>query len=452
MYVLADDNITVEPAQEDPSPSVKELAKDRPKNLKDLAKISDDKVLYRDEIRKKFPDIKDFLDKNLFKGKGKLTVKELKEEITKFNIEDANKYWVSLDKWSGMQRELDQPQMVVQLNMTKNTLDVIRKDEILTDFFDDYFKMFTGGLHPMHGNTIGWARVYKFPEKWIVEEIQTDLLGTDVKLEKGKVNRQIDSILDGFDEEEQKKIKEFASMHLADWDKDIMSAIFEMARQAGVKDIWIFDADVKKKHLRSKSKLKRFYKIIPRDFGFKSGTLEEGGKKLKAWHRVVARKQKNTGEEMKNSVLLAALQKVVANDIVPRSGDSVEIPPDEKREMLGLFYQTLLTAMGREGEFYIFKQAIKQIPDREVEKEFKAVTDGTVSKIVKTLVRDDLTLEEKEEMAAIFEGLAKPYFSQYDGDVPQEDLDWAHNQISEFFDKTERQLIGDKGGKVKELT
>ena len=117
------------------------------------------------------------------------------------------------------------------------------------------------------------------------------------------------------------------------------------------------------------------------------------------------------------------------------------IPSAEKRETLAMFYQALLTAMGRAADFPVFERAIKMIPDREVEQEFKAVTDGTVSKIVKTMMRDDLTDEEKSEMGAIWEGLAKPYFQEYNGDVPEDDLQWAHDQISEFFDKVEKDRI-----------
>lgn len=126
--------------------------------------------------------------------------------------------------------------------------------------------------------------------------------------------------------------------------------------------------------------------------------------------------------------------------VVPRQNADV-IPSAEKRETLSMFYQALLTAMGREGDIPVFERAIKMIPDREVEQEFKAVMDGTVSKIVKTMMRDDLSDDEKAEMGAIWEGLGRAYIQDYKGDVPEDDLAWAHDQISDFFTKVENDRI-----------
>lgn len=290
LYRITAEDVTVENTDAPVSPNVKELKKDRPDNLKDLAKISDDKKIYWKEVRSKFPEISDFLNKNLFKGKKEITVKELKKLIKTFNIEDADKYWISLDKWSGMQRELSQPQMVVQLNLSDKIFEEIKKHPVATDFFDDFFKSFAGRMHPMHENTLAWARVYKFPEKWVIEEIQSDLFGANTKVERRAANSTITKILDGFNSKEVAELGEFLTEKFTDWDKQLVSAIFEMARKKGVKEIWIFDEDIKKNVLQSKSKLKRYYKVIPRDFGFKKTVFEEGGKKIPAWKRAVASK------------------------------------------------------------------------------------------------------------------------------------------------------------------
>jgi hypothetical protein len=291
LKMITAEEITVEKTDVPPSPTVKEIGKDRPKNLKDLARISDDKKIYWKEVRSKFPEIADFLNKNLFKGKKELTVKELKERIQTFNVEDADRYWISLDKWDGMQRELSEPQMVVQLNLSEKTFKEIKEHPVATDFFDDFFKSFSGGLHPMHENTLAWARVYKFPEKWVIEEIQSDLFGADTKVEKRAANQKINDILESFSPEEVAKLGAFLNDKFTDWDKQIVSAIFEMARKEGVKELWLFDEDIKKKVLTSKSKLKRFYKVIPRDFGFKKEVFKEGNREIPAWRRVVARKR-----------------------------------------------------------------------------------------------------------------------------------------------------------------
>jgi len=141
--------------------------------------------------------------------------------------------------------------------------------------------------------------------------------------------------------------------------------------------------------------------------------------------------------------LIAALKSVVGNDLVPAEEKAAALPDKEKRDALNMFYKTLLTAMGREGDISTFEKAIKQIPAREIDMEFDAVMDGTVSKIVKTLVRNDLSPEEQAEMGAIFQGLAQPYFRDYKGDVPQEDLEWAHNQIKDFFEGTNKLTSND---------
>jgi len=142
-----------------------------------------------------------------------------------------------------------------------------------------------------------------------------------------------------------------------------------------------------------------------------------------------------------------ALNRFVKADLVPKYDleKARDLPVDGKRDMLKMFYQSLLTALGREGEFGIFERAIKMIPEREVEQEWRAIMDGTVSKIVNTLVKGNLTPEELEELGAIFEGLARPYFQDYKGEVPQEDLEWAHDQIKDYFDKV-------SGNEVKKLT
>jgi hypothetical protein len=132
-----------------------------------------------------------------------------------------------------------------------------------------------------------------------------------------------------------------------------------------------------------------------------------------------------------------ALRRFAKADIVPKYDleKAQNLTPEVKRDTLKMVYHTILKGLGRENEMAVFERAIKMIPEREVDQEWRAVMDGTVSKIVKTMMKGDLTPEEIEELGAIYEGLAKPYFRDYQGDVPAEDLEWAHNQIKEYFDK-----------------
>ena len=290
LKIIASDDITVKKTNEQPTPTVKKISEDRPKNLDDLKRIDNNKKIYWTDVRAKFPAIADFINKNLFKGRKEITVKQLKEEIQTFNVEDADKYWVSLDKWTGMQRQLSEPQMVVQLNLSDKILSDIKKSEVATDFFDQFFTSFAGGMHPMHHNTLAWSRVYKFPEKWVIEEIQSDLFGANTKIEKRAANSRISDILEDYSSKEVAELGAFLSDKFKDWDKQLVSAIFEMARKDGVKEVWIFDEDIKKSVLQSKSKLKRYYRILPRDLGFTKQPyeVEEGGRKIPAWRRIVA--------------------------------------------------------------------------------------------------------------------------------------------------------------------
>lgn len=133
-----------------------------------------------------------------------------------------------------------------------------------------------------------------------------------------------------------------------------------------------------------------------------------------------------------------ALSRIVKSDLVTQDdlARSENLTPTTKRDLLEKVYETILTGLGREEQMPTLKRAIKMIPDREVEAEWEAVMDGTVSKMVKTMMNmDKLSPEELEEWGAIWEGLAKPYFRDYKGDVPKEDLKWAHNMIKDYFDR-----------------
>ena len=65
-----------------------------------------------------------------------------------------------------------------------------------------------------------------------------------------------------------------------------------MARNEKVPEIWIFDEDIKKEVTRSKSKLARYYRQVPRDLGFKKDTLKVEDNEIPAWKRPVAKLKK----------------------------------------------------------------------------------------------------------------------------------------------------------------
>lgn len=112
------------------------------------------------------------------------------------------------------------------------------------------------------------------------------------------------------------------------------------------------------------------------------------------------------------------------------------LPLAEKKTMVGLVYQAILKKLGRDDPrtMSLFKAAINHLSKDELEMEWEALEDGTVSNIVSTMINFDQQTEEvKQDIANIFEGLAKPYFVDYRGNVPKEDLKWAHNVIKDYF-------------------
>lgn len=149
-----------------------------------------------------------------------------------------------------------------------------------------------------------------------------------------------------------------------------------------------------------------------------------------------------------------ALRRTAKADLIPKMDleKSEHLPPEDKRDLLKLVYTAILKGLGREGDLPVFERAIKMIPDKEVEQEWRAILDGTVSKIIKTMLKGGpQNPEDQEELAAIWEGLAVPYFRDYKGDVPKEDLEWAHQQISDYFDRIEeKEMAQDTTPKLKE--
>lgn len=269
------------------SPAMKHILKEEKDET--LRTVPDDKVIYWADVKKAYPELEQQL-KALFAGKDKLTVKDIKELVTKVPADEA-KYWISQTTWeSSLQRELGMghKQIVVQLNIGKPIIDAIHVDPVISQFFGEIAKEMSGSsLHPTHSQTIAWARVYPMKDKYVVEEIQSDIFGASTKL-KDSANSTIERIIKEYTGEEQKHIQEFLHKHFVDWDKKLLATVISMARKSGIKDIWIFDEDAKKVNLTSPSKLDRFYKVVPRDLGFKRGVLEVDDKKFGGWHRIVA--------------------------------------------------------------------------------------------------------------------------------------------------------------------
>jgi hypothetical protein len=241
------------------------------------------------DVKKAYPELENHL-KPLFKGKDRLPVADLKELMNKVPQETA-KFWLSQTSWdSHLQRDLGMahPQIIFQFNIGKQLVADIHKDPLLRSFWNAYTELTVNNpLHPNHSQTVAWARVYPMADKYVIEEVQSDLFGGSVRL-RDVSTTDISDIMKDYSAEEKKKIEEFFHKHFVDWDKKLVASIIAHARKNGVKDIWMFDEDVKKKHLKSESKLDRFYKVLPRDMGFKRSTLNVDDMSFGGWHRVVA--------------------------------------------------------------------------------------------------------------------------------------------------------------------
>ena len=266
-------DVKVEIVDEKPTDNVSDLQKQ-------YKQIPKNGLIFYKDVKQAYPEIAESLRKELFKDKDRISVQEILKMIEEFEVDD--KFWVSLDKWEKLQKDLEQEQIVVQLNIDDTLRKAIKADEAISTFFKDFFDKIVD-IHPAHGQTIGWARVYKFPDKWIIEEIQSDLLSADTK-----ISDKLNNLIDNMAPENIAKVGSFLQKSFIDWDKKLVGTIIEMARSAGIAAIWIFDDDYKQKYTNSKSKLKRYYKEIPRDLGFKRQKLFVENKEIPAWYRAVA--------------------------------------------------------------------------------------------------------------------------------------------------------------------
>ena len=106
------------------------------------------------------------------------------------------------------------------------------------------------------------------------------------------------------------------------------------------------------------------------------------------------------------------------------------------KQMVGLAYHAILKKIGRDDPRTLntLENAINHLSQHELELEWESITDGTVSRIVDTMLNWGSQSETtKQDIANIFEGLAVPYFRDYKGKVPKEDMEWAHKMVRDYF-------------------
>lgn len=264
------------------------------KKAKTLENVEDDAEIFWADVKKTFPELEQQI-KPLFSGKDRLSVKELKEKLAKNVTEEDASYWLSEAPYNPdwrIQTELGDhgaKQVAIQLNVGPDLVKAIDANPVAQRFFSLYAdKIINNTLHPNHSQTIAWARVYKFEDKWIIEELQSDIWGGSLKTGESPPDSRAYRILEEFSATDRKELDNFFQKHFLDWDKKLIATVIRMARKEGIHHIYMWDEQIKQKATRSKSKLDRFYRIVPRDLGFRMTQLEVDGQDYPAWHRVVA--------------------------------------------------------------------------------------------------------------------------------------------------------------------
>jgi hypothetical protein len=112
------------------------------------------------------------------------------------------------------------------------------------------------------------------------------------------------------------------------------------------------------------------------------------------------------------------------------------LPVSTVKQMVALAYTAILKKLGRDDSHTIslFKTALNNLSEHELRLEWQAIADGTVSSIVETMLTWDQQSERtQKDIVQIFEGLAVPYFRDYKGKVPKEDLEFAHQLVKDYF-------------------
>ena len=138
---------------------------------------------------------------------------------------------------------------------------------------------------------------------------------------------------------------------------------------------------------------------------------------------------------------VAKLFKTIGEGLIEYEGRDLtklgkNLPLTTMRNLVGIAYGVVLKKLGRTDPqtIQIFNKAIQHLSEHELKLEWESIVDGTISNIVETMLnwegQSDTT---KQDIVSIFEGLANPYFNEYKGNVPKEDLEWAHKQLKEYF-------------------
>jgi hypothetical protein len=295
ILALAKITVKVDPVTK-PIEPVKQMLLDKVKD------VPDDYIIDYKDVKTTYPDIASKLENKFFSKKKQLTIKELKELIKDMQVDE--KFWLSEVPYTqGAQKQLNKEQIVIQLNFTPEMVSEIKKSKPTYDFLSYFFEQYEGKHQPLGNQTFAWARVYKFdPEKiWIIEEMQTDFIGWD-KDYKLMIPTMEDK-LKKYTEQEQKEILDFFKKHFGRWEHKFLTSIMQMARSKGIAGLWLFDESHKQSSGASPSKMKWYYREVPKDMGMKKENTRIGDKEFMVWKKALAK--------LKENKVLSALSRVI---------------------------------------------------------------------------------------------------------------------------------------------
>jgi hypothetical protein len=117
--------------------------------------------------------------------------------------------------------------------------------------------------------------------------MQSDFIGWDSGFKSMTQEQQ--KILDSFGEEDRKEILAFFKKYFDKWEHTLLASIMQMARNKKAKDLYIFDESVKGGQDTSPSKLKWFYRTVPKHMGMKKENVQIGTKTFEAWKKALAK-------------------------------------------------------------------------------------------------------------------------------------------------------------------
>lgn len=272
--------------------------------LHQIKDVPDEYVVKFSDVKQAYPEIADKLKSKIFQNKNTLSVKDIKLFIKDMDVTD-DRFWLSeVPYQSSAQKKFSDKQYVIQFNFTPDMIAEIRKSKPTYEFLAQLFATKEGSMHPLNNKTFAWARVYKFTASsfkiWVIEEMQSDFIGWDSGFKS--MTKEQQNYFDKFDEKNQKEIMDFFKKNFDKWEHKFLATIMQMARSEGVEELQIFDESEKGGEKTSPSKLKWFYRTVPKNMGMKLENQNLGGKDFKVWKKVLAKL---------NPKVLAALTKIV---------------------------------------------------------------------------------------------------------------------------------------------